>query len=91
MAWNHDKQWGSVSCKENAFWSPLFDTPDRTLKTGGHLLGMILPGADPGARGDGDLFPFAGIPLPANQDIMLEATVSAGTNDNVSGAIRHHL
>ena len=91
MAWHHDKQWVSVSWKENAFWTPLFDTPDRTLKTGGHLLGMILPGADPGARGDGDLFPFAGIPLPANQDILLEATVSAGTNDNVSGAIRHHM
>lgn len=91
MAWQRGNQWLAVSWKENAYWAPLFDTPDRTLKTGGHLLGLILPGADPGIRGDGDLFPFAGIPLPTNQDILLEATVSAGTGDNLTSAIRHHL
>ncbi len=91
MAWQQGKQWLSVSWKENPAWTPVFDTPDRTLKTGGHLLGMILPGSDPGIRGDGDLLPFAGIPIPAHQNILLEATLSAGTGENLSGAIRNHL
>jgi hypothetical protein len=91
MAWQSGKQWLSIHWKEKPNWTPIFDTPDRTLGTGGHLLGMILPGADPGVRGDGDLFPFAGIPLPARQTITLQLTLSAGRGENITAAVRHHL
>ena len=38
-------------------FAALFDSPDRTLASGGHLLGVLAPGSDGLNRHEGELMP----------------------------------
>src|SRR5262249_23535318 len=41
-------------------FSALFDSPDRTLHGGGHLMGVLFPGSDGQNRVEGNLLPYEG-------------------------------
>jgi hypothetical protein len=78
-------------------WEPspqiaaLHDSPDRLFHSGGHLMGLIFPGADPGQREDGEILPYGPVTLKANQPLETSLTLMAGTGDTVVPAIRQYV
>lgn len=78
-------------------WEPtndvaaLFDSPDRQFHSGGHLMGLIYPGANGSNRIQGDLLPRQPTLLPANQPIHIKATIIAGKGASVVDAIKKYV
>jgi len=78
-------------------WEPstnfaaLFDSPDRTFQSGGHLMGLIFPGADPSVRSDGSVLPYDGQALAAGQTLTLRATIIGGRGHTIVPALRQFV
>ncbi len=78
-------------------WEPstnfaaLHDSPDRLLRSGGHLMGLIFPGADPALRQDGSVLPYDGQKLQAGQTLTLRATIIGGSGDTVVPALQQYV
>lgn len=71
--------------------SALFDSPDRQFNSGGHLLGLQLPGSDGLNREEGSLLPYKGLQLAANQPFHWRATLLAGTGESVVPAVQQYV
>lgn len=78
-------------------WEPstnfaaLFDSPDRIFQSGGHLMGLIFPGADPAIRQDGSVLPYAGQTLAAGQTLTLHATIIGGCGHTIVPALQQFV
>lgn len=78
-------------------WQPqnnfcaLFDSPDRIFKSGGHVLGVLFPGSDGLNRVEGNLLPYQGEPLEANQPLTLRAALFGGRGNSAVDAVQHFV
>ena len=80
VIWNHAKQ-----------FSALFDSPDRLLGTGGHLLGVLFPGSDGFNRLEGSLLPLQPEMLRAGQLLVLRAQFIGGRGESVVPAVQAYV
>ncbi len=64
-------------------FAPVFDTPDRQFKSGGHLFALWAPGVG-AARRESDTRLFASEPFTSG---AVEATLSAGAGGDVTDAL----
>ena len=71
--------------------SALFDSPDRLLGTGGHLMGVLFPGSDGYNRHEGDLMPMRPEVLRAGQRLVLKAQIIGGTAASMVPAIQQYV
>jgi hypothetical protein len=67
------------------------DTPDRIFRSGGHAMGLMIPGASPGARDVGSLLPYEGVRLAAGQRIRARATIIGGRGETVVPAVQQYV
>ena len=84
-------RWLSVSWKPARDLAALHDSPDRITRSGGHLLGLIHPGADPEVREEASLLPYGGLQLPAGTALEAEAVLSAGSGATVVPAVQEFV
>ena len=71
--------------------SAVFDSPDRTFASGGHVMGLLLPGSDGRGRIDGELLPEIPHHLKANEPVTVKATVLGGAGNSVVPAIKQYV
>ncbi|HAK95504.1 MAG TPA: hypothetical protein DCM87_10980 [Planctomycetes bacterium] len=92
MALAHEGRWIALAWEEPAKFAALFDSPDRMLNAGGHVMGLLLPHAD-GAdlRPEGGLLPYAGQLLRAGAETTLRATLLGGAGKSVVPAVEGYL
>lgn len=69
----------------------LFDSPDRTTLSGGHLMGVLFPGCDGQNRQEGALVPYEGMPLRAGQPVVLHAQLIGGQGESVVPAVKQFV
>ena len=81
----------SVVWEQNAFWAPVFDSPDRQFDSGGHLLGLVMPGSDGVNRDQGSLLPYGGERLKANEEIVLRTWLFGGYGETVVPSIQSYV
>jgi hypothetical protein len=83
--------WLSLSWKTTPHLAAIHDTPDRITRSGGHLFGLIHPGADPTVREDGSLLPYGGHPLKAGEILTAEAWLAGGPGTTLIPALQAHV
>ncbi len=75
-------------------WNPadqvaaLFDSPDRQLRSGAHLLALIAPGAGAQTRAAGSLLPYDPLVMTPNQPLQVGAALVGGRGASVLPAIQ---
>jgi len=70
----------------------LFYSPDRTLNGGGHVMGLLFPGANGVTqRAEGSLLPYAGAMLPSGKALHLRAVLLGGRGTSVAPAIQQYV
>ncbi|MBI5385347.1 MAG: hypothetical protein HZA90_11755 [Verrucomicrobia bacterium] len=72
-------------------FSALFDSPDRVLSTGGHVMGVLFPGSDTFNRREGSLMPMRTEPLRAGQPLTLQAQLLGGAGASVVPALQQYV
>ncbi len=72
-------------------FSALFDTPDRLLGTGGHLMGVLFPGCDSYNRREGSLMPTRPETLRAGESLKLRSILIGGRGQSVVPALRQYV
>ena len=72
-------------------FSALFDSPDRTFGSGGHLLGVVFPGSDRVHREEGSLLPYAGAVLKVNQPLVSRASYIGGAGRSLVPAVQQYV
>ncbi len=69
----------------------LFDSPDRTTLSGGHLMGILFPGCDDHNRQEGELVPYDGTAIHAGQPVVLRAELIGGQGESVVPALQQYV
>jgi hypothetical protein len=87
MAVAHDERVVGLLWDHEPAFAALFDSPDRLLATGGHLLGVIAPGSDGFNRHEGDLLPIEPLTLEAGRPLVLRAALFGGRGATVRPAL----
>lgn len=70
-------------------WQPgdhvcaLFDSPDRTFNSGGHLVGLLFPGSDGLNRDEGSLIPYDTERLAAGKPLVAKGVLVGGKGSSV--------
>ncbi len=72
-------------------FSALFDSPDRLLGTGGHLLGVLYPGSDGINRQEGSLMPRTVGTLAAGRALVLKAQLIGGAGASLVPAVQQYV
>ena len=75
-------EWSNPNCAEWPF-APVFDTPDRQFKSGGHLFALWAPGVG-AARRESDVRLFSSVPFTSG---AIEATLSSGAGSDVTDVL----
>ena len=70
--------------------SPLFDSPDRVFRSGGHVLGLWSPAVGE-KRFEGELAVYGGVKLQAGKTYACVATLAGGPGDAVTGAVADYV
>ena len=68
--------------------SAVFDTPDRTYSSGGHIMQLIVPGSNGLDREEGSLLPYEPLTLKAGKTYGFHATLMAGRGTSAVDALR---
>ena len=84
-------KWVALTWKADRNITPLYDSPDRTFKAGGHVMGLIYPGSDGLNREEGSLLARDPALLKANVPIHLEAKLLGGSGDSVVPSVQAYL
>lgn len=71
--------------------SAVFDSPDRQFRSGGHLMGLLFPGANGKNRDPGSLLPYDGEMLRAGQPLRFRATIIGGVGDTIIPAVQQYV
>lgn len=66
----------------------VFDSPDRILGSGGHLLGVIAPGSDGLNRIEGELMPLEPAALKAGKSLTLRCSLFGGGGSTIAPAVQ---
>ncbi|MFO8015286.1 MAG: hypothetical protein R6X20_18545 [Phycisphaerae bacterium] len=69
----------------------VFDSPDRTFGSGGHVMGVVFPGARSENRTPGRVLPRWPARLEANEPLVLRARVIGGRGETAVPAIEHYV
>ena len=72
-------------------FSALFDSPDRTFGSGGHLMGVVFPDAQNTTRDEGSLLPYSGHLLKAKQPVVSHAFIIGGSGNSVVPAVQEYV
>lgn len=87
MAVAHDERVVGVIWDHKPTFAALFDSPDRTLASGGHLLGVLAPGSDGLNRHEGALMPVETMSLAAGRAVVLRGSLYGCVGATVTPAI----
>jgi len=87
---NDGRYVGLIWDKEPQF-TALFDSPDRTFGSGGHVMGLLFPGSDGSNRVEGNLLPDEGEWIRKDQPIVLYATLIGGTGANITAVVKQYV
>jgi hypothetical protein len=71
--------------------APVFDSPDRQFKSGGHLMGLLCPGSDGFNRDEGSLLPYAARVLHPNEMLTVRCTIIADHGNTVIPAVQQYV
>lgn len=71
--------------------SAVFDSPDRLFGSSGHVMGLLLPGSNGENRREGDLLPYRGRPLRANDTFVVRATIIGGKGASIVPALQQYV
>jgi hypothetical protein len=91
MAVQAGEQYVGLIWEEPLRFAALFDSPDRTFGSGGHVMGVIYPGSDGGNREEGSLLPYRGELLKAGQPLVSRAWFIGGRGSNVVPAVQQYV
>jgi hypothetical protein len=91
MAIQADGHYAGLVWEHEPRFSALFDSPDRILGTGGHVMGVFHPGSDGFNRHEGDLMPTRAEPLRAGRKLVLKAQIIGGQGNSVVPAIQQYV
>lgn len=69
----------------------LHDSPDRVFGSGGHVMGLVFPGAEPVEREDGSLMPYGPRRLRAGEVVMARGTIVGGKGETVTPAVQGYV
>ncbi|MEI7733701.1 MAG: hypothetical protein WCO56_29315 [Verrucomicrobiota bacterium] len=72
-------------------FSAVFDSPDRLVNSGGHLMGVLWPQSDGENREEGSLVPYSPQVLIAGKPLTLRAKLIGGVGDTVVAAVQHYV
>ncbi len=72
-------------------FSALFDSPDRTFGSGGHVMGVMFPGSDGANREEGSLLPYYGSILKASVPLVSRAWIIGGAGRSVVPAVQQYV
>ena len=72
-------------------FTALFNSPDRSLNSGGHVMGLLFPGSDGNNRVEGSLLPYEGQTLKANKPLVAGATIIGGRGRDVTTAVQQYV
>ncbi len=72
-------------------FSGLFDSPDRTFGSAGHLLGVLFPGFDGAHREEGRLLSDSGQVLEANRPLVSRAWFIGGAGRSLVPAVQQYV
>lgn len=90
MVVQHDGRYVGLIWKPSPDFCAVFDSPDRTFRSGGHLMGILYPGSNGSDREEGRLLPYAPRRLAAGHKIVLEAKIIGGIGDSVVPAVQQY-
>jgi len=71
--------------------SAVFDSPDRTFGSGGHVMGLVFPGADGRNRKPGHVLPQWPERLEAGKPLVLRAGIIGGRGETVVPAVEQYV
>ena len=91
MALQHESRYLGLVWEHGPQFSALFDSPDRALGTGGHVMGVLFPGSDGYNRREGDLLPMRAEVLRAGTLLTLRAQIIGGTGASVVPALQQYV
>lgn len=78
-------------------WEPgpavaaLHDSPDRVFRSGGHVMGLLVPGARPEAREDGSLLPYGPVRILAGKPWVVRGTILGSRGNTVLPAVQAYV
>ena len=91
MALTAEGRWFSVVWQAGEIpVSPLFDSPDRVFRSGGHVLGVWSPAVGD-ARFESEFTVYGGVKLQANKKYTCSATVCGGKGRAVTEAVGQYV
>jgi hypothetical protein len=91
MAVQSGQRYVALTWEPQPWLSALFDSPDRLFGSGGHVMGLLFPGSDGKNRQEGSLLPRLAERLPANQPLVLRATLLGGLAKSVVPAVEQYV
>lgn len=91
MAIQNDGCYLALVWQMRPYLAALFDSPDRFLGSGGHVMGLLFPGSDGKNRQEGSLLPRMSQLLHARQPVSLRATLLGGKGDSVVPALKQYV
>lgn len=86
-----DGNYVALTWEPNPAASPVFDSPDRSFGSRGHVMGLLLPGSDGRNRVDGSLLPEVPHRLRAGEPVTVRATILGGKGRSVVPALKQYV
>ncbi|GAB4453523.1 MAG: hypothetical protein OHK0029_06540 [Armatimonadaceae bacterium] len=85
-------RWLAVAWEPSPNVAAIFDLPDRTFDSDASVMGLVYPGTGGMQdRAPGELLPYAGKRVRANETVSAKVQVFAGRGDSVVGAIEAYV
>ncbi|HEY3281278.1 MAG TPA: hypothetical protein VGN26_03315, partial [Armatimonadota bacterium] len=91
MAIQAEDRYLGLLWKQEPYFSALFDSPDRLLKSNAHLMGILYPGSDGSNRLEGSPLPYDPSLLKGKQALTLSATLVGGVGKSVVPAVQRYV
>ncbi len=91
MALAADGRWAGLMWEPARHLAALHDTPDRIFGGGGSVMALLFPGAGPAVREDGNVLPYEGGRLAAEEPLVLRATIIGGRGGTVVPAVQEYV
>lgn len=91
MAQEYDGRYVGITWKPDPRVCAVYDTPDRLFKSGGHVMGLLVPGSDGSNRVEGNLLPYGGMRLIAGQPLTHQATLLGGMGKSMVPAVQQYV
>jgi len=90
MALAHEGRYVGLIWKPTAQVSAIFDSPNRTLGNGGHLMGLVAP-APPTDRKENQLVADTPIAISPDKPLLASYTLIGGLGDSMVSAFRQYV